>query len=351
MLTTKNLREVFFLVTIVVLFLGFIYVLSPFLGVIFIALILVELFHPWYRFLLAKLKSQKLATTLAGLSVIFTVVVPIIFVFVIVFFQASALLEKVTEFWQSHDLVNEYKNVLADVNNLIAKFSSNPDNLITNEEVKNFSINTSKDFLTVIVDALSSSVTGVFGVVTQVTLLVISIFTFFPMREKIYDKIKNVSPLEDRLDDIFINKFAHTAKSVVEGTFFVAVIMGVTSSILLWILGVEASVFWGLLITVFSIIPIGSGIVWIPISVYLIATGNITEGVILFLFGLIMTSGVDTMLRSKVTKKDGSVHPLLLAFSIIGGLQAFGALGLVYGPLIVVLFTSMMEVYKEKYRD
>lgn len=351
MLNTKNLREVFFLITIGALFFGFVYVLSPFLGVIFVALILVELFYPWYRYLHTKLKSEKAASLLAGLSVILTVVIPFILISIVVFLQANSLLDKVTDFWQTHDVVNEYKNTLGDVNHFIARFSTNPENQISNDEVKNFAINTSKNFISLFVDAFSSSVTGAFDFITQITMFLIALFTFFPLRNRIYETMTRLSPLEDRLDDMFINKFAQTAKSVIKGTLVVAIFLGITGGIMLWILGVQAAAFFGLLMTVFSIIPIGSGIVWIPISIYLVATGEVAKGIILFAFGLVMTSGVDTMLRSKLTKKEAAVHPLLLAFAILGGLKAFGVLGFIYGPLIVVFFVSIMEVYKEKYKD
>jgi predicted PurR-regulated permease PerM len=351
MLNTKNLRDVFFLLTIGALFFGFIYVLAPFLGVIFVALILVELFYPWYKYLLKNSKSEKAASLLAGLSVILTVVVPFVFILIVVFLQANSLLDKVSSFWQTHDVVSTYKNTLQDVNNLIARFSTNPENQISNSEVKNFVVNTSKDFISIFVNAISSSVAGAFGFITQITMFLIALFTFFPLRDRIYETMTRLSPLEDRLDDMFISKFAQTAKSIIKGTLLVAIFMGVMGGIMLLILGIPAAAFFGLLMTVFSIIPIGSGIVWIPISIYLIATGEIAKGIILFAFGLIMTSGVDTMLRSKLTKKEAAVHPLLLAFAILGGIKAFGVLGFIYGPLIVVFFVSIMEVYKEKYKD
>jgi len=350
MLNSKNLKDFFFLITIGVLFIGFLYVLSPYLGVIILAVILVELFYPWYTFLEKRLKSTTIASFLAGMSVILTVVVPLTIVLAVVVMQATSLLDQASEFWQTHDLISEYKNVLAEINEFIARFSSDPNNQVTSEEVKSYSINLSQDFLSIIINAIESTASGALSMISKFFMLIIGIFTLFPMRDKLYETLKTISPLEDRLDDLFIRNFTQTAKSVIKGTFVVAIGLGTIGGLLFWILGIDGAVFWGMLMAIFSIIPIGSGIIWIPAAIYLAATGEVLKAIILIAAGLIMTNGIDTLLRTRVVKTESKIHPILLAFCILGGLETFGILGFLYGPLIAVFFLSMMEVYKERYK-
>ncbi len=349
MLNSKNLKNIFFLVTIIFLFIGIIYVFSPYLSILFISIILVELFYPVYKFLETKLKYKSVASFLSLVIIILTVLIPITIITIILVFQINTLLSQVSGFWQDHDLVAEYKNVLDEVNQFIMRFTTNPDNQITHEEIKNFATNFSQNFLEIILHNIQSMASGALGIVTKFFLLLISIFSLFPVRDSLYEEMKKISPLEDRLDDIFIEKFRQTAQAVIKGTFMVAIGLGIIGGFLYWILGIQAPVFWGLMITVFSIIPVGSGIIWIPTSIYLAVTGQVIKAIILFIAGLIMTNGIDTLLRTKLVKTDTTLHPLVLAFAILGGLEVFGILGFLYGPLIVVLFFSMMEVYKEKF--
>lgn len=348
-MNSKNLKEVFFLITIGVFFVGLLYILAPYLGVIFISIILVELFYPWYKYLKNKFNSEKIATLFAGLSVILTVVIPITIVLAIVVIQANSMLGQASEFWQSHDVIARYDGLLTDVNSVIAKVSSNPQDQITNQEIKNYITAFTENFLNAIIGSIETTVSKTLQLVTQLTLFIISIFTLFKNRDRLYQAIKDLSPLEDDIDSMFIRNFIQTAQSVIKGTFLIALAIGTVGGILFWILGIEAPVFWGLMMTVFSIVPIGSGIVWIPASIYLVVTGEVAKAIILFVSGIIMTNPMDTMLRGRLTKAE-SLPPLLLAFTILGGLQVFGILGFLYGPLIAVFFIALMQVYKKKYQ-
>ncbi len=349
MFNKKNLTEFFFLMVLAILFVGFAYVISPYLGVIFFSLILVEIFSPWYEFLVRKLKSQKLASLIAGLSIILTVVIPIIVISIIVVFQANNLVGKVEGFWQEHDLIGEYSVGLEKVNELISKVSSNPENQITNEEVQQFAIKFSESFLNTIVNGLKGSVSKTLSLVTQASLLLISIFSLFSLRPRLYKAIVDLSPLDDNVDKLFIKNFVETSNAIIKGTFVVAFGLGIIGGFAFWILGLEAPVFWGMMIALFSIIPIGSGIVWIPASIYLLISGEVIKALVLFGIGLAMTNGIDSLLRTQLANAKSSINPLLLAFSILGGLKVFGVMGLLYGPLIVVLFITVLKVYQAKY--
>lgn len=349
MFNSKNLKNVFFLATLITLMIGFIYILSPYLGIIFLSLILVEIFHPWYEFLKTKLKSENLASLIAGISIILTVVVPISIILVIVVFQASTLLNRAESFWNEHDIISQYSNTLDRINKLIASVSTNPDNQITTGEVTNFVTNLSQSFLATIVDSLRSTVSKTLTLITQISMLLISIFSLFRLRNKIYSAITELSPLDNEIDQIFIKNFIQTANSVIKGTFLVAITLGIVGGFTFWVLQIEAPVFWGMMMTLFSIIPIGSGIIWIPASIYLFASGEILKAIVLFAVGLIMTNVIDTMLRSRLTNKKANLNSLLLAFSILGGLEVFGVLGFLYGPLITVLFITLMRIYQTKF--
>ncbi|MBD3280022.1 AI-2E family transporter, partial [Candidatus Dojkabacteria bacterium] len=107
----------------------------------------------------------------------------------------------------------------------------------------------------------------------------------------------------------------------------------------------------GMIISIATLIPTGASIVWFPTVIYLGITGQTVEAVILFIVGVLMTYVFDTMLKTLVSRKDSVLNSTILAFAIIGGLEAFGTMGFLYGPLIVVTFISVMKVYKAKFAE
>lgn len=348
---SQNLKNAFFISVVVLLLLGFLYVLAPFAGIFFIALILVELFYPWYKFLKAKLKYEVLATVISGFTVILAVVLPLILLGIIIVGQANTLLDDVSTFWTDKTFVQEIKNGLDQVNEVIASVSSNPDNQITTQELQDTGINFSEKFLNSFINSLSSSATSIARFITQFFLLIVLIFMLFPNRDKLYAAIKDLSPLEDDIDQLFIRNLKAISKDVLLVTLATAIGLGVIGGLTYWVLGIQSPVFWGMIISISTLVPTGSSIVWFPTVIYLAITGKTLEALILFIIGMLMTYVFDTALKSLISRKSAMLNSTVLAFAIVGGLEAFGTMGFLYGPLIVVTFVSVMRVYKEKFAE
>ncbi|MBN1331584.1 AI-2E family transporter [Candidatus Dojkabacteria bacterium] len=351
MFNQQNLTNAFFISVVVLLLLGFIYVFAPFAGIFFIALILVELFYPWYEFLKAKLRFEILATSIAGITVILSVVIPLIILGIIIVAQANTLLDDVGTFWTDRTLVEEIKDGLDQVNEVIASVSSNPEHQITTQELQNTGIDFSEKFLNSIINSLSSSATSVARFIAQFFLLLVLIFVLFPNRDKLYKAIKDLSPLEDDVDQLFIKNLKDSSKDVLLATFVTAVGLGVLGGLTYWVIGIQSPVFWGMIISIATLIPTGASIVWFPTVIYLAITGQTLEAIVLFIIGMLMTYVFDTMLKTMISRKEAVLNSTILAFAIIGGLETFGTMGFIYGPMIVVTFISIMKVYKAKFAE
>lgn len=347
---SKNLKELIFLFTVALLSLGVLYVFLPYLGVILIAFILVEFFYPWYEFLLRHLKSEMIASLIAGISVLLTVIIPLLLVSTAIVFQTKSMIDTNKDFWTKDTITSTYKSSLKRTNNFISNFSENEDHQITNEEVEAKTIEISEKSLNVVVNVFTKSIEGVVKFIAKTFMLIICIFAFFSLKPKIGTTLRQLNPLDRELGELFIRDFVQTIKSIIKGTFGVAVLIGFIGGTTLWLLGVEAPIFWGLMMTLFSLIPIGSGIIWLPLSIYLALTGDILQAAILFSIGMLMSNVIDTLARGYIAQEGTKLHPLVLAFSILGGLEVFGLLGFLYGPIIIVFFLSAMRVYHEKYQ-
>jgi len=113
------------------------------------------------------------------------------------------------------------------------------------------------------------------------------------------------------------------------------------------IFGVHQAVIWGALTGMASILPVvGTMIVWIPICILLLTSGSIGPGIGLALYCAVIVSNIDNVLRFTIMKKIGNVHPLVTVFGVILGLQLFGLMGLIFGPLLITYFFILIKFYR-----
>jgi predicted PurR-regulated permease PerM len=136
----------------------------------------------------------------------------------------------------------------------------------------------------------------------------------------------------------------------VSAGFIVATVQGLLGGITLALLGFAAPVFWGVIMAFFSLLPIGAGIVWTPAAVWLLLTGNVAKGVTLIIIGVAVIGLVDNFLRPALLSGRTQLNGLLVFVSLLGGLSAFGFLGLVLGPVIMATAIGMLDAYTKDRR-
>ncbi|MEO8413586.1 MAG: AI-2E family transporter [Ginsengibacter sp.] len=134
------------------------------------------------------------------------------------------------------------------------------------------------------------------------------------------------------------------------GIPLLAVIQGFVGMLGYAIFGVDAFAVWGFLTGVASLIPIvGTGLIWLPLTVYLFAVDHIWQGVGLAIYSLIILTNIDYVARITVLRKIGNVHPIITIFGVIIGLSMFGFLGLVFGPLLISYFIVLVRIYRNEF--
>jgi len=119
-----------------------------------------------------------------------------------------------------------------------------------------------------------------------------------------------------------------------------------------FIFGVDQAIIWGVLTGVASILPVvGTMIVWVPICAFMFATGEIGWAIGLTLYCAVVISNIDNVLRFTIMKRIGNVHPLITVFGVILGLNVFGIMGLIFGPLLITYFLLMIKIYRAEYKS
>lgn len=176
-------------------------------------------------------------------------------------------------------------------------------------------------------------------------LFVMLFALFFCLRDggRMVDAIRALLPFEPARRERIITQTYDLVVATVGSTFAVAIVQGTLTGLTLGALGFHAPVFWGVITAFFSLVPaVGSGLVWGPAAVYLFATGDIVRGVILAGVGAGVISMADNVLRPLLLSGRTSMHGLLVFISLMGGVVAFGFIGLVVGPVIMAAFETLL---------
>ena len=138
----------------------------------------------------------------------------------------------------------------------------------------------------------------------------------------------------------------------VYGILSVGVAQGVLTGIAMRFVGMQSSLLLGLGAGFASIIPVvGSALVWAPVAIYLLVTGSIGKGVFLLVWGIVVVSSIDNVIRPWVVGGRVELHPLVLVFFILGGVQAFGFLGLFLGPVIASVLAALGDILREELKE
>ncbi len=174
--------------------------------------------------------------------------------------------------------------------------------------------------------------------------------TYFLLRDgDLYGRrIKAAIPLEPGLRDRLLQDFVTVVRATMKGSVVVAIIQGILGGTIFWLLGIEAALLWGLLMGFFSLVPaVGTGIVWVPVAIYLLATGSVFEGGVLVFCGVFIIGMVDNLLRPILVGKDTKLPDFVVLISTVAGLELFGISGFIIGPVIAALFVSVWRTFTE----
>lgn len=141
--------------------------------------------------------------------------------------------------------------------------------------------------------------------------------------------------------DGYLEAVGGTTRAVVYGLLLAAVVQGAMAGIGYWVAGVSAPVFWGATTALVALVPFGAPLIWGSLSVWLLASGDTSAGIGLLLWGLLAVSWIDNLVRPLVISGVSKVPFLLVLFGVLGGLAAFGLIGLFVGPVILAILLAL----------
>ncbi len=193
---------------------------------------------------------------------------------------------------------------------------------------------------------MGSILASVAGLVFSLGIILGALFFILRDAAAIAHGLRRVLPFGREQNERMIAVAADLVSASVSSTLVIAGIQGVIGGITFAILGVPGAVTLGVMIAVMALLPlIGAAIVWVPAAVWLALTGHLVQGIIVTAVGLLVLGNVDNVVRPLMLSGKSQLNTLVLILSLMGGVSAFGFIGIVLGPLIAALLTAIVESY------
>jgi predicted PurR-regulated permease PerM len=204
----------------------------------------------------------------------------------------------------------------------------------------------------VLFESISSVTISTVNFLFMFFVLLYAMFFFLRDGKLILEKILYYLPLTDDVENRMLDRFTSVTRATIKGTLVIGVIQGGLAGLAFWTVGIDTAVFWGMVMTVLSIIPaVGTALVWVPAVVILAASGHFAKAIGLGLFCALLVGSVDNLLRPRLVGQDTKMHELLIFVATLGGISLFGIIGFIIGPIVAALFVTMWDIYGETFKD
>jgi len=345
-MTRDRFRRTFLLVLVIAVSAAFVTLLQSFLVTIFMAAIFTGLVYPLYARLARRLHSRPLASAATVVLTLVIVVGPLLGLLGIVVNQAIRVSNNIRPVVER--LVNEPTFIEQMIEAIPGIDRIEP----YREQI----------FLRAgeVVDAVGSFLAASLSVATRGTvtfvfhflLLLYTVFFLLMDGPVILRAILRYLPLRDDEQRLMTDRFLSVTRATLRGTIVIGLIQGTLSGLAFWIVGIPNALFWSVVMIVLSIVPvIGAALVWVPACIILAGTGQVLQGVLLAAFCSLIVGSVDNVLRPRLIGRDTKMHDLVILFSTLGGILAFGPLGFIIGPILAGLFVTSWEIFAVAYRD
>ena len=343
-MTDSKLHYRTFIILLLIVTLAFGRLLLPYYGALFWGAILAISFMPLHRRLLSRLPGRpNLSALLTVLLVLLLVILPVTLLTGSLLQEGSNLYRRVES--GELNLGSYFEQIVGalppSIHGALEQFGLT-DLFSIQEKLSAGALQGSKFLASQAVNIGQNTFQFLIGLGIMLYLL------FFLLRDgaKLARKIMTVIPLSAEHKQLLIHKFITVVRATLKGNIVVAATQGALGGLIFWILGIEGPLLWGVIMALLSLLPaVGAAIIWLPVAIYFLVTGEYWVGSILILYGVLVIGLVDNILRPLLVGKDTKMPDYVVLISTIGGLTTFGLNGFVIGPLIAALFMAVWDLF------
>ncbi len=347
-LRADKFSRAYLLLLLLIISILFFNIIKIFIVTILLAAVFTALFYPLYELLLKYFRNNKtFSSIICCLALLLGLMVPVYIVADLVSQEAIDLYQtavpKIREIIEKGD-----EGLLGKIKDYPLVKNLNLDTIDWQSSLQDIVKNTGN----VIATVSNKTFKGTFQILTNLFVTLFTMFYFFRDGDRLIQRIKYLSPLDDRHEETLIDRFVSVSRATVKGTLLIGIVQGTLGGLTLWICGVGSPILWGVVMIVLSIIPlVGGWLVLCPAAIIQLITGNIWQGIAIIVITLVVIANVDNLLRPRLVGRDTGMHDLMIFFSTLGGISVFGIMGFIIGPVIAVFFLTILDIYSIEFKS
>lgn len=346
---TDQLQHASFLLILAVVSLMMAVIVWPFATALLWAALAAIMFQPLYRWMLRKMRGRRNPAAVASLLVIFfAVLVPALWLATLVVQEALALVASLQQ--QPIDLAATFDKVYG----MLPQAAQEAVDRSGWADVSSAQTKL-QELLTASAGMIASQAVSIgSGALSFILSFAVGLYVmFFLLRdgERIGRTLLNTAPVERSISERLAERFLGIVRATIKGSGVVGLVQGVLAGISFLIVGLESALLFSVLTTIFALVPvIGAGAIYIPVGLWLLVTGAVWQGAFVLIFGVIVISNADNVLRPILVGRDTGIPDWIILVTTLGGISLLGFSGIVLGPLVAGLFLASWSILQE-YRE
>ncbi len=328
-------RYFFFGILLAVIVFSFL-IFRPFLAVLVIGACLAVIFHPIYEWFISLVKKKWLASLLTVILFLLILLGPL-------FLLGSIVLNQTQDLYHSFVVSGNIDPFLSKVGESINRIM--PSGFNFNIEEKTAGL------VSVVLENTAKIFTATVTTLFSFLLLLLTLFYFLRDGEHFKKILIDLSPLSDTDDMKITAQLSRAVNGIMKGYLLIGLIQGTLAGIGLAIFGVPHPALWAVLAGIASLVPsIGTALVSVPAIIYLLATGETAGAIGYLIWATLIVGTVDNFLNPVIVGSKLNIPPLIILFSVLGGVVLMGPVGLLIGPLAISLLQALVSIYRNGYK-
>jgi predicted PurR-regulated permease PerM len=349
-MTRQQVFAVFFFVVFLFLLYQFYQMFRVFLGPLTWAALLALVFYPAYTRLTHLLRGRNgLASFLFTTIVILVVIIPTVPLSILLANESVTFYQRSVDFFTSGELQVFIDRLKASTPARAWKFIAP---LLDTWKIDpaGIAVTGANALSSFLVSQAADIAKNVAAFVVDFFLTTFALFFFFRDGTRMIKAVRDLLPMEPKHKDMVLARLYDTLSAVVHGTLVTAAAQGALAGLGFWLAGVPFAVFLGCAAAFLSLLPFGAPLVWGAVAFYLWVSGAVGKAILLVIWGTLVVGSVDNFIRPLIIGGRTEIPTILLFFGILGGLQAYGFLGVFLAPAVIAILVAFVRIYQEQYR-
>ncbi len=327
-------------------------VVKPLIIPILFSLIIAYIAYPLYIRIKKLIKSESWSAFIVAVLIIILISLPIIFVLNAIISQTEVVYTLSRRIVVTGDIFSAQCDGRE---NFVCNMIKPVQDLIKDPKIKYYL----DDGLKTISSAIIGHITDfIFAVPKRILDFFVMLFTVFYLLKggpQLVDKIRFLLPINRQSCNLLYKRMKDVFYAMIYGYFLIALIQGILGAIGFFAVGIPSAILWGLVMALAALLPVfGTALVWFPASLFLILNGliendttGVWKGLALIAYGILIVSTVDNFLKPKLVSKKAQIHPVVVLIGVIGGIEMFGFVGIIIGPIILAIFITLISIYEK----